>query len=75
MDARQMTYRFLSLPYHMRIRIARDLDLVRGEDEGLHGIELFKRFFRRAREERIIGKLQVAIDRKFEENRNEFLYG
>jgi len=69
--ARRFTYRFLSLPYHTRIKIADEIGLIRKEDAGLHDIELFKRFFRRAREEHRLEELQKAVDQFFKKFREE----
>lgn len=48
--ARKLTYRFLRLPYHVRLRIANELELIEDEDRGRDDSELFQGFFRRASE-------------------------
>ncbi len=65
---RQLTYRFLSLPYDVRLKVAQELSLIQDDDDGLHGNELFKRFFQRAKEKQLIEKLKEIVDKRFEEN-------
>ncbi len=48
--ARTLTYRFLRLPYHIRLRIASELELLEDEDKDRDDSELFQGFFRRASE-------------------------
>jgi hypothetical protein len=67
--ARRFTYNFLSLPYDMRLDIAQQLHLIQAEDEGVHGIELFKRFFRRAREKQVLEQLKIIVNKRFEETK------
>jgi predicted phosphodiesterase len=59
---RRLTYRFLTLPYHERMEIAHSLGLLQDEDKGLQDAELFKRFFRRAREREKLGQLWNEIE-------------
>ena len=47
---RRLTYRFLSLPYHARIKVVQQLNLVHADDEGLRDSELYQRYFSRAAE-------------------------
>lgn len=59
---RRLTYRFLSLPYHARIKIVQQLNLVRSEDEGLRDSDLYERYFRRAAEGGELGELWELIN-------------
>jgi predicted MPP superfamily phosphohydrolase len=61
--ARRLTYRFLSLPYHIRIGIAYTLELLKDEDKGVSEAELFKRFFHRAKEKKILRRLWDEVER------------
>jgi len=47
---RRLTYRFLNLPHHSRVKIVQELGLVREDDEGLRDAELYSRYFSRAAE-------------------------
>lgn len=47
---RRLTYRFLNLPHHSRMKIVQELGLVREDDEGLRDAELYSRYFSRAAE-------------------------
>jgi hypothetical protein len=47
---RRLTYRFLNLPHHSRLKIVQELGLVREDDEGLRDAELYSRYFSRAAE-------------------------
>ena len=47
---RRLAYRFMALPYHLRIEVAQSLKLLLDEDKGQSDTELFRRFFRRATE-------------------------
>lgn len=60
--ARRLTYLFLTLPYHVRIRIAQQLELLHDEDKGLHDSELFKRFFQRAKENNLLERLWSEVE-------------
>jgi len=70
---RTLTYRFLSLPYVSRIEIAQSLGLLQDEDKGVKDRELFRRFFRRAKERNILRRLWDEIggrhvDDRYSEN-------
>ena len=41
---RRLAYRFMSLPYHLRIEAAQHLNLLSDEDRGQSDTELFRRF-------------------------------
>ena len=62
--ARTLTYRFLTLPYHERLAIAQKLHLLHDEDKSVQDedAELFKRFFRRARESNNLGQLWDEVE-------------
>jgi len=68
--ARRLTYRFLSLPYDTRLEVARELRLIEDDDEGLQGIDLFKRFFKRAKEKQILGELWDAVEKRFKDGQS-----
>jgi hypothetical protein len=63
---RRLTYRFLNLPYHARIKIVHQLDLVHPDDEGLRDSELYARYFARAAEKGDLPKLWDLIDEQSE---------
>lgn len=62
--ARRMTYRFFTLPYHVRLAIAQRLDLLEDDDKGVEDHELFKRFFQRAKQKEILAKLWEEVESK-----------
>ena len=62
-SARQLTYRFLSLPHHRQLAIAQELGLVRDEDEGARDNELYRRYFSRAQEEHKLEELWKVVER------------
>lgn len=64
-SARTLAYRFLSLPYHIRIKLAVELELLRDEDKRLQDMELFKQIFRRAKEEDKLAKLWELVEKKY----------
>lgn len=70
--ARTLTYRFLTLPYHERLAIAQKLHLLHDEDKSVQDedAELFKRFFRRAREGNILGQLWDEVESHHHDGRN-----
>ncbi len=59
---RRLAYRFLSLPYQRRLAIALRLALLEDEDSGVADAELYKRLFRRAREQGKLGELWTAVE-------------
>lgn len=70
MDAsRRLTHRFLTLPYHERIEIAQKLHLLQDEDNGVQDAELFKRFFRRAKERELLEQLWDEVERHHHDGR------
>ena len=61
---RRLTYRFLRLPYHLRIEVGQALGLIHDEDKGVADAELFRRFFARARDEKKLEALWGAVEEK-----------
>jgi predicted MPP superfamily phosphohydrolase len=61
---RRLTYRFLNLPHHARLKIVQALGLVRSDDEGLRDSELYSRYFSRAAEEGHLSALWDLIDKE-----------
>ena len=59
---RRLTYRFLNLPHHSRIKIVQELGLVREDDEGLRDAELYSRYFSRAAEAGSLPRLWDLVD-------------
>jgi hypothetical protein len=64
---RLIVYKFLKLPYNLRLKVVQELKLVKNKDKGLYGMELFKRCFKRAKEQKIIEKLKINIDQKIKD--------
>ncbi|PSH02619.1 MAG: hypothetical protein CXZ00_16515 [Acidobacteria bacterium] len=62
-SARKLTYKFLSLPHHLQLAIAQELDLVRDEDEGARDNELYRRYFIRAQQENKLDNLKCAVEK------------
>lgn len=61
--ARKLTYRFLRLPYHKRISIASQLDLLADEDKDIQDSELFQHFFRKAKDSNKLKELWEAVEK------------
>ena len=61
--ARRLTYRFMRLPYQMRIDIAQKLQLIENEDSDLKDPQRYEAYFRRAKDRRILANLWEAIER------------
>ena len=61
--ARRLVYRFYSLPYDVRIEVAQGLHLIREDDEGLQGSELFNRLLRRAKDENMLSRLWEEVQK------------
>lgn len=66
--ARRLAYRFYSLPYDARIGVVQALDLIREDDEGLRGNELFNRLLYRAREENKLDQLWDEVQKAHGDN-------
>jgi hypothetical protein len=70
---RRLTYRFLTLPHHSRMKIAQQLNLVQPDDEGLRDAELYPRYFSRAAEDGHLYELWNLINAESEtEEENPF---
>ena len=61
-SARILTYRFLSLPFHVRVEIANKLRLLEEADSKLEDIQLFSRIFSRAGDRRLLASLWEAVE-------------
>jgi hypothetical protein len=61
---RVLTYRFLDLAHVVRIDIARELSLLRDEDEGLEDYKLFSRVLTRAAQEKLLAQLWDKIEER-----------
>ncbi len=61
----RLSYHFLSLPFHQRMEVASDLHLLEDGDNQVEDAELFKRFFRRAAERKILREFYEAVEKKF----------
>lgn len=61
---RRMTYRFFTLPYHVRLAIAQKLELLQDDDKGIEDHELFKRFFQRAKQKDLLEELWKEVEAK-----------
>jgi hypothetical protein len=59
---RTLTYRFFSLAHVVRLDIARDLKLLKDEDEGLQDYELFRRILHRAAQGNLMAELWDKVE-------------
>ncbi|MEA3202058.1 MAG: hypothetical protein QOE90_3486 [Thermoplasmata archaeon] len=59
---RRLTYRFLSLPFDKRFKIASSLGLVEENDREANETERAARFFSRARQRRLLAQLWDAVE-------------
>lgn len=66
---RRIAYRFYTLPYNIRLRVAQDLDLVRDEDRDVPDTKLFDRYFKRAQEKRLLERLWGEVENAHHDNR------
>lgn len=71
---RKLTYRFLSLPHHIKLKIAQELNLIRDEDQGLRDAELYKRYFERAAEKGILAELWKKVQKEYGDSEGENPY-
>ena len=60
--ARKLTYRFMSLPYQVRIDVAQKLGLIENEDSDLKDAQRYEAYFRRAKERGILARLWEAVE-------------
>jgi predicted phosphodiesterase len=70
-SARRLAYRFLTLPYHERMAIAIELQLVEETDQDLAGQRLFAELFRRARERHKLDVLWEEVERRHADTATE----
>ncbi len=54
---RKLAYLFLSLPYHKKLKVAMDLDLIEDSDKDLNEIQKSQAYFKRAHEKNLLAKL------------------
>jgi len=59
---KNLLYRFYRLPYHVRVEIALELDLIRDEDEQVPDNDRFDKILQRAADSNLIAELQAAIE-------------
>lgn len=61
--ARRLTYRFMTLPYQVRIEVAQKLGLIENEDGDLKDVQRYEAYLRRAKERKQLGSLWEAVER------------
>jgi hypothetical protein len=61
---RKLTYQFMELPHHVKLKIAQELKLIRDEDQGLRDADLYQRYFERAAEAGKLADLWRAVQRE-----------
>lgn len=61
--ARKLTYRFMSLPYQVRLEVAQSLSLIEDEDSDLQEAQRYETYFRRANERGLLEKLWETVER------------
>jgi hypothetical protein len=59
---RRLTYRFLTLPFHVRVELANVMDLLQDEDKGVPDRVLFQRLFKRAAERGLLARLWTEVE-------------
>jgi len=59
---RELVYRFLSLSYYLRLKIAQDLGILCDEDKDISGTALVKILFRRAKQKDILNILWDRVE-------------
>jgi predicted MPP superfamily phosphohydrolase len=62
--SRRLVFRFLSLPFHLRMEVAHELKLLEASDSHIDDTELFKRLFRRAAERDQLAAFYSAVETK-----------
>lgn len=60
---RRLTYRFLTLPFRHQIAVANSLNVLTDEDRSLSDEALLRVLFRRASEQRLLGKLWAETEK------------
>jgi hypothetical protein len=61
--ARRLTYRFMSLPYQVRVEVAQKLELIENEDSDLKDAQRYEAYFRRAKERKLLATLWETVER------------
>lgn len=61
--ARRLTYRFMSLPYQVRIEVAQKLQLIENEDSDVKDAQRYEAYFRRAKQRELVARLWEAVER------------
>ena len=69
--SRKLIYRFLSLPYLVRLEIARDLSLIREQDSQLTDRELYPLYFVRAKQNHQLERLWDEVEQHHGSQRTE----
>ncbi len=59
---RRLTYRFLTLPFHVRVELANTMDLLQDDDKGVPDRVLFQRIFKRAAERGLLPRLWMEVE-------------
>lgn len=59
---RRLAYRFYTLPYNVRLRVAQELELVLDEDQDVPDAQLFERYFQRALERQILARFWESVE-------------
>jgi hypothetical protein len=60
---RKLAYLFLGLPYHVKLRIAVDLNLIDDSDKDLIEVKKAQAYFRRASEREQLGQLWEEVNK------------
>lgn len=58
----KLTSRYLSLPHNLQMQIARKLGLSEGGDEALSDTELYRRYFKRAKDKKLLERLWSEVE-------------
>jgi hypothetical protein len=66
---RRITYRFYTLPYNVRLRVAQQLGLVKDEDRDVPDAKLFERYFKRAEDHKKLEELWNQVEKAHGDNR------
>lgn len=58
----RLTSRYMGLPHNLQLQIARNLELLEDEDKGASDTELYRRYFRRAKDRRLLERLWKEVE-------------
>lgn len=61
---RRLTYRFLTLPFHVRVELANTLGLLQDDDKAASDRVLFQRIFKRAAERGLLAQLWSEVEQR-----------